>query len=74
MTEIKLRQSGGSISATLPREITNLLHLEVGDSVYAAVEEGRIILAPHDPKTEAVLQATRETIREYRDALHELAK
>ncbi len=74
MTEIKLRQSGGSVSATLPREFTNALHLEVGDSVYVTVENGRIILAPNNPKTEAVLAATRETLREYREALHELSK
>jgi putative addiction module antidote len=74
MTAIKLRQAGGSVSATLPRELTAPLHLEVGDVVYAAIEEGRIIMTPHNPKTEAVLAATRETLREYREALHELSK
>lgn len=74
MTELKLRQAGGSISVTLPRELTGPLHLEVGDSVYATLEDGRIILSPGNPKTEAVLEATRETLREYREALHELAK
>ncbi|MCL2024515.1 MAG: AbrB/MazE/SpoVT family DNA-binding domain-containing protein [Coriobacteriia bacterium] len=73
MTAVKLRQAGGSISATLPHEFTKELHLEVGDTVYTSVENGRIIMTPRNPKTEAVLAAGRETLREYREALHELS-
>ena len=35
--EVTLRQAGGSLSATLPKDMAERLHLEAGDRVLAVV-------------------------------------
>jgi putative addiction module antidote len=72
--EVKLRQVGGSIGATLPRDMAERLHLEVGDRVLAVETEQGILLTPFDPDVEAGLAIATKTARKYRNALRELAK
>lgn len=49
---LKLRRSGGSISATLPKDMTEKLKLEAGDTVFAIETERGILITPYDPETE----------------------
>jgi len=72
--EIKLRQVGGSVGATLPKDMVDRLHLEVGDRVLAVETSQGILLTPYDPAVEAGLAAAAEVGRRYRNALRELAK
>ena len=44
--EITLRQVGGSIGATLPKDMADRLHLAVGDRVLAVETERGILLSP----------------------------
>lgn len=72
--EVKLRRAGGSIAATLPKEMADRLKLAAGDTVIAIETERGILLTPYDPDTEEALSVAREVGRTYRNALRELAR
>lgn len=74
VTQIKLRRAGGSISATLPKAMTERLHLEAGDAVFAVETAEGILLTPYDSDFEQALEIYRRGARKYRHALRELAK
>ena len=72
--EIKLRQSGGSVSATLPKDMADRLHLEAGERVWALETDQGILITPYDPDTEQALKIAAKAAKKYRAALRELAK
>jgi putative addiction module antidote len=72
--EVKLRRVGGSIGATLPKDMAERLHLTVGDRVLAVETDRGILLTPYDPTTERALAIAAKAARKYRNALRELAK
>jgi putative addiction module antidote len=71
---VKLRQAGGSISATLPKDMAERLHLSAGDTVLAIETDRGILLTPYDPQTEEALALAARVSGKYRNALRELAK
>ena len=71
---VKLRRMGGSIGATLPRDMAQRLHLEAGDEVLAVETANGILLSPYDPEVEEGLAIAVEAQKRYRRALRELAK
>jgi putative addiction module antidote len=72
--ELKLRQVGGSVSATLPRDMAHRLNLAPGDRVLAVETERGILLSPYDPTVEKALGIAARTAKKYRHALRQLAK
>ena len=72
--EITLRRVGGSIGATLPKQMADRLQLEVGDRVLAVETDRGILLTPYDPQVEKALGIARRLAKKYRNALRELAK
>ena len=44
--QTKARRAGGSLSATLPKEMVDRLHLEGGDSVFPVETERGLLLDP----------------------------
>ena len=72
--ELTLRQVGGSIGATIPKDMAERLHLEAGDRVLAVETERGILLTPYDPDVEAGLAVASKVAKKYRNALRELAK
>jgi len=71
---VKLRRAGGSIAATLPKDMADRLKLEAGDTVIAVETDSGILLTPYDPDTEEALAIAARVARTYRSALRELAK
>jgi len=71
--QIKLRQAGGSVSATLPKEMVDRLHLQSGDQVYVIETEKGLLLTPLDPVFEQGLAVYERGSKKYRNALRELA-
>lgn len=71
---VKLRKAGGSIAATLPKDMADRLKLHAGDTVIAIETERGILLTPYDPAVEEALAIAAEVGRTYRNALRELAK
>lgn len=65
---IRLRRAGGSISATLPKDMADRLKLGAGDTVFAVETERGILITPYDPDTE---EALAEWLRDRLTALGE---
>lgn len=72
--EVILRQVGGSIGATIPKDMAERLHLEAGDRVLAVETDRGILLTPYDPDVEEGLAAAAYAAKKFRNALRELAK
>ena len=72
--EVTLRQAGGSIGATPPKQMADRLHLAAGDRVLAVETEKGILLTPYDARVERALRIARRLAKKYRNALRELAK
>lgn len=72
--ELTLRQVGGSIGATLPKDMSERLHLQVGDRILAVEMDRGILLTPYDPDVEAGLAVAAHAAKKFRNALRELAK
>jgi putative addiction module antidote len=72
--ELKLRQAGGSVAATLPKDMADRLHLGAGDRVLAVETERGILLTPYDPAIEEALTIAARASKKYRNALRELSK
>jgi antitoxin MazE len=71
---VTLRRVGGSVSATLPKDMADRLHLDAGDTVLAVETDRGILLTPYDPSTERALELAARAAKKYRNVLHELAK
>jgi putative addiction module antidote len=72
--KITLRQVGGSIGATLPKDMADRLKVEAGDEVFVVETEQGILITPYDPTFDAAMAAYRRTAGKYRNALRELAR
>ena len=73
--ELTLRQAGGSIGATLPKDMAERLHLSAGDKVLAIETEARgFSRTPYDQTTERALAIATRAAKKYRNALRELGQ
>ncbi|CAN5679573.1 AbrB/MazE/SpoVT family DNA-binding domain-containing protein [soil metagenome] len=72
--EITLRQAGGSVTATLPKDMADRLHVKPGDKVYAIETDRGVLLTPYDPNFEHALDAFQQVRRQYRNTLKRLAE
>ena len=71
--EITLRQAGGSLTATLPKDIADRLNVRAGDRMYVVETDQGVLLTPYDPSFEEALRAFDEVRRDYRNTLRKLA-
>ena len=71
---LKLRRMGGSVGATLPKDLAERFHLVAGDEVLAVETAHGILLSPYDPRVEEALQIAADAQKQYQQALRELAK
>jgi len=72
--ELKLRQAGGSVAATIPKDMADRLHLSAGDRILAVETEQGILLTPFDPDTEEALAIAARAAKQYRNALRQLSR
>ena len=72
--KVTLRQMGGSVGATLPKDMAERLHVRAGDEVFVIETEQGILLSPFDPEFQRAMTAYERTAGKYRNALRELAK
>ncbi len=71
---VKLRKMGGSIGATIPREMAERFHLAEGDEVFAIETDQGILLSPFDPEVLEALGHAAVAAKRYRNALRELGQ
>ena len=72
--QVTVRQVGGSLGATLPKEIAERLRLVAGDRLFVTETERGILLSTFDPEVEKQLAIAGTMARKHRHALRELAK
>lgn len=70
---ITMRRIGGSIGATLPKEMMDRLRVRPGDEMFVVETEDGLLLTPYDPAFEKSLKLYERFSRRYRNALRELA-
>lgn len=72
--EVTFRRYGGSLGTTLPKAMTDRLHLDAGDKAYAVETAHGILLTPYDPDFLRAMEAGERVSKKYQNALRELAK
>ena len=71
---VTLRRIGNSYGVILPKAELDKLGVVEGDKLFIVRTPDGLRLTPYDPDFAKVMEATREYMREHRDALKELAK
>ena len=72
--DINLRKAGGSVAATLPKDMADRFQIHAGDRILAIETDRGILLTPYNPAVAASLAIAAKSARKYRNALRELAK
>ena len=72
--EITLRQVGGSVGATIPKDMADRFNLEPGDRILAVETHAGVLFSPYDADTVEALAIAAEAAKEYRNALRKLAQ
>jgi putative addiction module antidote len=72
--KVKARKMGGSIGATLPKEMVERLHIEEGDELTIVETEDGLLVTPYDPTFEEAMAAYERGAKKYRNALKKLAE
>ena len=71
---ITLRQAGGSITATLPKEMAEKLNVQAGDDMFVVETRDGLLLTPYDPDFEKKMEAFEEFFKDYRNTLKKLGE
>ena len=72
--KVTLRKMGGSVGATLPKDVAERLHVQEGDELFIIETDEGVLLTPYDPEFQEAMAAYKRTASKYRNALRELAK
>jgi putative addiction module antidote len=72
--KVTLRKMGGSVGATLPKDLAERMHVQAGDEVFVVETDQGVLLTPYDPEFRRAMIAYERTASKYRNALRELAK
>ena len=71
---VTVRQTGPSVSATIPRDMADRMHLKAGDRLHVVETEHGVLLTPFDPTTERAMAAYARIAKKYRGAFRELSR
>ena len=72
--QLKLRRVGNSVGIILPKELLSAYGLEAGDAVSVSKAPDGIHIAVRDPGFDEQIAEARKLMKQYRNALAELAK
>ncbi len=72
--KVKARKMGGSIGATLPREMVERLHIQEGDELVVVETPDGLLISPYDPTFDEAMAAYERGAKKYRNALRKLAE
>lgn len=71
---MKIRKIGGSLGIIIPKDELARLHVKEGDELFGISSGDGLHLQARDPSFDRKLKAFEHTRRNFRNALHELAK
>jgi putative addiction module antidote len=72
--KVTVRQTGTSLSATIPKEMADRHHIAVGDEVFVIETDDGVLVTPYDPTTARALAAYDRVAKTYRGALRALSR
>ena len=71
---LKIRKWGGSYGVTLPKRLLDDLGVGEGDTLYPVRTPNGVELTPYDPDFAQALEASRDFMRRYPNAMKKLAE
>jgi putative addiction module antidote len=71
---VTLRQAGGSITVTIPKDMAEHHHMVVGDEGFAIDTDAGVLITTYDPAFAKTMSVFERGAAKYRNALRELAK
>lgn len=75
MHALKVHKVGNSLNLRLPKDAVGALRVSEGDVVYMTeTANGGFRITPFDPEFERQMRIAEEGMKQYRNALRELAK
>ena len=75
MHALKVHKVGNSLNLRLPKAAVNALCVSEGDIVYLTeTTNGEYRITPYDPEFERQMKLAEKGMRDYRNALRELAR
>ncbi len=74
MIQLKVQSFGKALGLPLPQEVLEALALQEGDDVILSPSEKGFVLSSQSFKTQQQLQAGEEALKNFPNALRELAK
>ncbi|PHS25545.1 MAG: AbrB/MazE/SpoVT family DNA-binding domain-containing protein [Methylophaga sp.] len=74
MLKVKVTAIGNSMGIVLPKEALTKLNAEKGDILYLVDGPEGLTLTPYQQDFESQMNVAKKVMKQYRNALHELAK
>lgn len=74
MPVLKLTSVGTSTGLVIPKEMLARMNVEKGDMLHAVETKDGYLLTPYDAEMQRQMELGREVMKEFREALRELAK
>ena len=74
MLKVKVTAIGNSMGIVLPKEALTKLNAEKGDTLYLVDGPEGLTLTPYQQDFESQMNVAKKVMKQYRNALHELAK
>lgn len=74
MVTLTVRRIGNSLGVILPQEAISILKVGEGDRLTLTEASDGMRITPFDPEFEEQMKAAEQVMRQYRNALRELAK
>ena len=71
---LRIRRIGNSYGLILSKELLDELGVGEGDVLYPVRTTDGVRLTPYDPDFATAMEASRDFVRRYRNAMRELAK
>jgi antitoxin component of MazEF toxin-antitoxin module len=72
--KVTVRQAGGSVSITVPKDIAERHHLSVGEEVFVVETDEGVLFTAYDPEFERAVELYAAGAKQFKNALRELAK
>lgn len=74
MFKLKVTNVGDDSGVVLPQEVLAKMHIEKGDNLYLTLTPNGFEITPYNPEFEEEMDTARKVMKQYRNALQELAK
>jgi putative addiction module antidote len=71
---LTVKKRGNSLSVIVPKEMADSMNIEDGDSLFVTKTPSGYEISAYDPNFEKKINAARQGMKKYRNALIELAK